>query len=135
MVIFNTLTSYSWDAKVVVTLAAFAVNYGEFWLVAQLCTSNPLAKSVAFLKQLPNIFENALSLKPQFEALNKLIRAVMDVTKCIVEFQELPSQYISPDTPPMSAATAHIPAASYWTIRSIVACAAQIANLVGLRHE
>nr|GFC70126.1 protein sieve element occlusion B-like [Tanacetum cinerariifolium] len=42
--IFTMLSNYGWDAKAVITLAAFAVNYGEFWLVAQLYTRNPLAK-------------------------------------------------------------------------------------------
>ncbi|KAJ7945781.1 Protein SIEVE ELEMENT OCCLUSION B [Quillaja saponaria] len=135
MVLFNNLSSYSWHAKVVIALAAFAVNFGEFWLIAQLCAKNPLAKSVALLKQLPDIIENSHSLRPQFEALSKLIKASIDLTKCIVQFKELPSQYISPDTPPMSNAITSIPIAAYWTIRSIVACASQIASLIGLRNE
>ncbi|KAG6686376.1 hypothetical protein I3842_11G014300 [Carya illinoinensis] len=135
MALLNTLTSFSWDSKVVLTLAAFAVNYGEFWLVAQLFSRNPLAKSVAFLKQLPNIVEYSSSLKAQFEALNKLIKAMMDVATCMVEFTELPSQFISDDTPAVKAVTSHLPAATYWTIRSIVACSTQIASLIGLRLE
>uniref|UniRef100_A0A5B6ZLE0 Protein SIEVE ELEMENT OCCLUSION B-like n=1 Tax=Davidia involucrata TaxID=16924 RepID=A0A5B6ZLE0_DAVIN len=133
--LFNSLSNYSWDAKVVIALAAFGVNYGEFWLVAQLYPTDPLAKSVAFLKQLPDILERAEFLKPKFEALTNLIKAMLDVTKCIVEFKELPSQYITPDTPAMLTVTAHIPTAVYWTIRSIVACASQIMNLIGLGHE
>ncbi|XWS47856.1 hypothetical protein CRYUN_Cryun13aG0021300 [Craigia yunnanensis] len=135
MALLNTLSSFSWDAKVVLVLAAFAVNFGEFWLIVQLCTTNSLAKSVALLKQLPDILEHSQTLKPHFDALNKLIKAMMDVTKCIVEFTELPSQYILSDVPPMSIAMAHIPTAVYWTIRSVVACATQITSLVGLRHE
>lgn len=135
MVLFNTLTSYSWDAKMLLTLAAFAVNYGEFWLVAQLCTTNSLAKSVSFLKQLPDILENYNSLKPQFDAVHKLIKALLELTKCIIQFKQLPSQYISTDFPAMSSAMTNIPAAAYWTIRSIVACSSQIASLIGLRAE
>ncbi|PPD94445.1 hypothetical protein GOBAR_DD08574 [Gossypium barbadense] len=135
MGILNMLSSYSWDAKVVLTLAAFAVNFGEFWLIVQLCTSNSLAKSVALLKQLPDILEHSQTLKPRFDALNKLINAMIDVTKCIVEFTELPSEFISIDVPPLSIAMAHIPTATYWIIWSVVACAAQITGLVGMRHE
>ncbi|KAK3228243.1 hypothetical protein Dsin_008105 [Dipteronia sinensis] len=98
-------------------------------------TTNSLSKSVALLKQLPDILEHYNSLKPQFDAVNKLIKAMLDLTKCIIEFKELPSQYISTDLPAMSIAMAHIPAAAYWTIRSIVACSSQIASLVGLRAE
>ncbi|XP_057495807.1 protein SIEVE ELEMENT OCCLUSION B-like [Actinidia eriantha] len=133
--LFNTLSGYSWDAKVVIALAAFAVNYGEFWLVAQLFPTNPLAKSVALLKQLPDILERADSLKPKFDALTNLIKAMLDVTKCIVELKELPNQYITADIPAMATATALIPTAVYWTIRSIVACASQIMNLIGMGHE
>lgn len=129
------ITSYSWDAKVVLVLAAFAVNYGEFWLVAQLYTTNPLAKGVAILKQLPETLESAESWKPKFEALTKLLNALLDVAKCIVDFKELPAQYISPDAPEMVAATAHIPTAVYWTIRGIIACASVITNLTGMGHE
>ncbi|CAJ2644503.1 unnamed protein product [Trifolium pratense] len=135
MVLLNYLSSYSWHAKVVLTLAAFAVIFGEFWLVAQSSVSNTLAKSVALLKQLPDIVENSVSLRPQFDALNKLVKAALDVTMCIVEFKELPSEYISEDVPPMSVASAHIPIATYWVIRSIVACASQIASLIGMRNE
>ncbi|PPD94444.1 hypothetical protein GOBAR_DD08573 [Gossypium barbadense] len=118
MGILNMLSSYSWDAKVVLTLAAFAVNFGEFWLIVQLCTSNSLAKSVALLKQLPDLLEHSPTLKPHFDALHKLINAMIDVTKCIVEFTELPSEFISINVPPLSTAMAHIPTATYWIIWS-----------------
>lgn len=116
-------------------LAAFATTYGEFWLVAHLYPTNPLAKSVAILKQLPDILEHTDALKPKFEALSSLIKVMVDVAKCIVQFKELPPQYITPDTPAMVTAIAHIPTAVYWTIRSIVACASQIASLIGMSHE
>lgn len=119
----------------VLALAAFALNYGEFWVVAQLYPTNPLAKSVALLKQLPEILERVDTLKPRFEALSNLIKAMLDLTKCIVDFKELPSDYITPDTAEMIAVTAHIPTAVYWIIRSIVACAGQIMGLVGMGHE
>lgn len=129
------LSHYSWDAKVVLSLAAFAANYGEFWLVIQLYPTNPLAKSVALLKQMPDIIEHGNSLESQFEALSKLIKVMLDVTKCVVEFKELPSAYISEDVPPLSSALVHIPTATYWTIRAIVACASQIISLIGMSHE
>ncbi|XP_058092436.1 protein SIEVE ELEMENT OCCLUSION B-like [Magnolia sinica] len=135
LTLLNSLSSYSWDAKVVLTLAAFAVSYGEFWLTAQLYSVNPLAKSVALLKQLPDILENTDALKPRFDAIHALINAMLDVTKCIIELKELPTEYISSDTPAMTIAMAHIPTAVYWAIRSIVACASQIIGLIGLGHE
>ena len=118
----------------VLSLAAFAVNYGEFCLVAQLCTENSLANSVAVLKQLPEIPAGYDGLKPQLDELNNLIGAMLDLTNCIVEFKQLPSQYISNDGQAMSMDQAHYQAA-YWTFRSIVACNSRILSLRGLRHE
>ncbi|KAF9603057.1 hypothetical protein IFM89_033782 [Coptis chinensis] len=135
LALFNTLSSYSWDAKVVLALAAFGVSYGEFWLVAKLYPTNPLAKSIALLKQLPDILEHNESLRPRFDALKNLIKEMLEVTQCIVEFKELPPQYINHETPVMSMALAHIPTAVYWTIRSVVACSSQIIGLIGLGHE
>ncbi|XP_072978771.1 protein SIEVE ELEMENT OCCLUSION B [Typha angustifolia] len=135
LAVFNLLTNYPWDAKVVLALAAFAVSYGEFWLTAQLHTVNPLAKSIALLKQLPDILEHTDVLKPRFDAVNMLIKAMLDVTKCIIEFKELPTEYISPESPDMSMAMNHIPTAVYWTVRSVVACASQVIGLIGLGHE
>lgn len=133
--ILSTLSSYPWDAKLVISLAAFSMSYGEFWLLAQSYTSNQLAKSVAVLKQLPDILERSSMLKPQFEAIRNLIKVMLDITKCIVEFKELPSRYISSDVTALSTATAHIPIAVYWTIRSTVASASQITGLIGLGHQ
>ncbi|XXG49464.1 hypothetical protein AAC387_Pa02g3643 [Persea americana] len=135
MAVFNTLASYSWDAKVVLALAAFSTSYGEFWLTAQLHTINPLAKSVALLKQLPDILENTDVLKPRFDALTSLVRAMLDVTKCIIELTELPPEYISAETPSLSMAITHIPTAVYWTIRSIIACSSQMISLIGVGHD
>lgn len=101
--------------------------------MAQSCTTDPQAKPVALLKQVVDIIENSKALEPHFDAIDKLIEAIMKVTKRIVEFSELPLEYLSLDTPPISVAKAHIPAASYWTIRSIVACAFQFATITGMR--
>ncbi|MFS8029165.1 putative sieve element occlusion, Thioredoxin-like superfamily, protein SIEVE ELEMENT OCCLUSION [Helianthus anomalus] len=133
--IFNMLSHYGWDVKAIITLAAFMVNYGEFWLVVQLCTSNPLAKSLAHLKQMHDVLERGEALRPRFEAVTNLIRAMLELTRCIVRFKDLPEQYISPDTPELVTATAHIPTAVYWIIRSIVACASILINLIGMGHE
>ncbi|XP_074274367.1 protein SIEVE ELEMENT OCCLUSION B-like [Silene latifolia] len=135
LAVFNMVSSYLWDAKVALALAAFAVYYGEFWLVAQLYPSNSLAKSVAVLKQIPEIVERADSLKPKYEAIGNLIRAMINVTRCIVEFKELPPQYISPEAPVYETANALIPTAAYWIIRSIVACASQIMGLLSMSYE
>ncbi|XP_050377785.1 protein SIEVE ELEMENT OCCLUSION B-like [Argentina anserina] len=138
MELLRFLSNYSWEAKVVLSLAAFSIYYGEFWLVVQLCTTDPLAKPLAILKQLSDLIEHAASVKPQLEAIDNLIKAITKVTKRIVEYADmvkLQSQYVSEDQPPLMTAMAHIPAAAYWVIRGILACASHISILTGGRYE
>ncbi|KAI5604648.1 hypothetical protein BDE02_01G303000 [Populus trichocarpa] len=135
ILLLNMLTSYSWDAKLVLTLAPIALNYGKFWLLAQIYSTNQLAKSMAILRQLPSIMEQSGPLKPRFDAINNLIKVMMDVARCVVEFKDLPPAYISNEVPAWSTAMAHIPTAVYWTMRSVVACAAQITSLTTMGHE
>lgn len=135
MGILGMLSSYSWDAKVIIALATFAANFGEFWLVAQLYATDPLAKSVAMMKQIHETLEQVQGLGPKFEAIGNLLKAMLDVTNCIVEFEEIPFQYINSDTVEMLTATNLIPSAVYWTIRSIVACASQISGIMGMGQE
>ncbi|GFS39873.1 hypothetical protein Acr_00g0065380 [Actinidia rufa] len=98
--------------------------------------SIPIQVCLSPLKQLPDIIiEHAGSLELHFDAINTLIKAVLDVTKCVVDCKELSTQYISHETPPMSTAMALIPTATYWTIRSMVASASQITSLLGMSYD
>ncbi|XP_076909327.1 protein SIEVE ELEMENT OCCLUSION B-like [Bidens hawaiensis] len=130
--IFKSLSSYSWDAKAIVTLASFAVSYGEFWLVTQLRASNPLAESLAQLKHLPDVLERGEFLKPRFNDVTSLVNAILDLTQIIIQFKELPEKYIKPDTPVLVTATTVIPTAVYWIIRSIVTSSSILMSLVGI---
>ncbi|CAL5370167.1 unnamed protein product [Camellia sinensis] len=137
MSVLKMLTSYSWEAKMVLALAAFAVSYGEFWLVAQFQTSSQLAKSVGVLKQVHFILEKSNISKPQFDEIKSLLKDLLAITKCVVEFMDLSSRYTTTTTDllDMSTVVSHIATATYWTIRSAVACAFQIASLMGIDHE
>ncbi|KAK7311376.1 hypothetical protein RJT34_09485 [Clitoria ternatea] len=133
--LFEMVTIYKWDVKIVLALAAFALTYGEFWLLAHIHDTNHLAKSMAILKQLPSIMEHVNSLKPRFDTLNDLVNVILEVTKCVIEFNSLPTQYITQDMSAYATASNYVPIASYWTVRSIVACAAQITSLTTLGPE
>ncbi|XP_042517118.1 protein SIEVE ELEMENT OCCLUSION B-like [Macadamia integrifolia] len=132
MVLFKSLSKFSWDAKVVMALFAFAVTHGEFWLVEELCETHPLAKSIVLLKQLPDVFKQSEMQRPRFESFWSLFKAMFDVTESIIQFHELPPQYTSVDQSPISVATAQIPIAVYWIIKSVVTCTSQIIGLTGL---
>ena len=136
MEILQIIRHYGWDSKVLLALVAFSVTFGEFRLVLQLYSSNPLAKAVALLKQLPELLEHAAALRPKLEALYDLIQEILDVAKKIVDFYDLPrNEYFTAESPEIRAAATHIPTAVYWTIRSIVVSATQILALTGMGIE
>ena len=136
MDILDIVQHYDWDEKVVLTLGAFAIKDGEFWLVAQQYTTNPLARAVGLLKQLQEILERAgTSLKPKFDAYDNLVRAIFKLTKTIVHLQEIHNDpHLSPEIK-ATAATAQIPTAVYWTIRGIVVAASQLLGITGSEPE
>ncbi|CAH1437735.1 unnamed protein product [Lactuca virosa] len=135
LALFHMVGNFHWDAKLVLTLAAFALNHGDFCLLAQIYSSNQLGSSMAILRQVPMIIENSASLKPRFDILNKLIRSVLELTRCIMQFKELPSMYVTPDVPTMAKALNTLPTAVYWSFRGIVSCAAQITSITSKGHE
>ncbi|OMO81589.1 hypothetical protein COLO4_23504 [Corchorus olitorius] len=94
MVLFDMLGNYRWDAKMALALAAFATCYGEFCLIMQMRPHSPYAESVANFRQLPS---DITILKPQFKALKLLIKTMVDLTRCIVEFEGLPIEHVEAD--------------------------------------
>ncbi|CAN6462344.1 unnamed protein product [Victoria cruziana] len=129
------LSLYPWEAKVVLVLAAFAMSYGEFWLTGQLYSANPLAKSIALLKHMPKHLEHVGEMKPKFDALNNLIKEMVELTRCIIEFSDLSLDYISMEAPAMVTALSHIPTAVYWIIKSIVTSSSQIIDMYSMSRE
>ncbi|KAI4350599.1 hypothetical protein L6164_005044 [Bauhinia variegata] len=127
--IFEMVRNYKWDVKLVLALAAFSLTYGEIWLLACIHKTNQLAKPMAILKHLPDTLKDAGQTKPFFDALNSLFGVILNVIKCVIEFNDLPLSYITPDLAAYSTASSYIPIASYWTIRGIVACATKITSL------
>lgn len=138
MSLLHSLTTYSWDTKVAITFAAFAQQYGEFGLLVNQYTTNPLAKSVAIIMELPEIMARHDVLKQKFNAIHDLIDKMLDVTKCIIEFRDVQtsySQYVITQELEKLIHTAHISTAAYWTMRAAVMCAAMILNLIAIGHE
>ncbi|KAL2245742.1 UNVERIFIED_CONTAM: Protein SIEVE ELEMENT OCCLUSION B, partial [Sesamum indicum] len=119
LAIFNALSPFFWAGKGVIALAAFAVNYGEFWLVEQLRSSNnPVAQSLASLEPLPR--DEQLTM---FRDMSRLFQAILKLAKCICESYNLPSdRYFRPDEPMYIRLMAQIPEYTYWIIRTIVIC-------------
>ncbi|CAL5386180.1 unnamed protein product [Camellia sinensis] len=130
-VLFDILGHYKWDAKAVLVLSAFATSYGEFWLIMQLYPCNPLAASIALLKQLP---KDLCLLKHLFKVLNVLMKTIVDLIKCIIEFEELPVNHVILDCEAIGTTNFQIYMATYWIIRSALICSSQIKDLRAMKN-
>ncbi|KAG6668730.1 hypothetical protein CIPAW_01G191900 [Carya illinoinensis] len=129
--ILKKLSNYSWVAKAVLTLAAFALDYGEFsWLLAQNQSSDQLAKSLGTLRRV-SILLKGPNLEKHREALielNIVIKTTLEVIECIFELKKL-SNYSTKDVPALSTGVDHIRLDVFWAIITIVASTTQLCCL------
>ncbi|XP_076905741.1 protein SIEVE ELEMENT OCCLUSION C-like [Bidens hawaiensis] len=136
LLLLEMLGKYRWDAKVVLILTAFAISYGEFRLVLEVYSHNSLAASLALLKNL--CWKNFEALRPQFKAMEMLIKEMVELAKCVVRFEGLPLQLVlvdDHDCTLMAAAKSKIYLATYWIFRSTLASASQITDLIAMKQE
>ncbi|KAF3456880.1 hypothetical protein FNV43_RR01534 [Rhamnella rubrinervis] len=125
--ILKVLSSYSVDAKLGLSLAVLALEYGEIWRLQKdlktSCKNNnsqekEFFQAMAILKSVTIIgSEKALG------ELNTLINLIMDVTQTIFELEKLRSRYSA------SQLSKVIGKHAYQAITTIVACATQITIL------
>ncbi|XP_048334288.2 protein SIEVE ELEMENT OCCLUSION B-like [Ziziphus jujuba] len=128
--ILKKLSTYQWEAKAVLTLAAFALEYGDFWFLAQNQHSDQLAKSLGILKRVP-VLTKPVVLQKRRQAileLNNLIKATLQVMEIIDQFDKL-SIYDPKEIPGLSVALDHIPVDVYWSIVAVVACSTKLTLL------
>ncbi|GMY34745.1 protein sieve element occlusion b [Fagus crenata] len=131
MSVLKRLSSYSWNAKAVLTLAAFALDYGEFWLLNQFNPSDKLGKSVRVLQGVPTILKLENKWIPkQIAELDKLIKATLEVIECIFKLEKLFKDGDAKDVPALSTHMGDIPIYVYRSITTIVACSTQLFGLI-----
>ncbi|KAI4317947.1 hypothetical protein L6164_025768 [Bauhinia variegata] len=127
LAILDKLSNYSWDAKAILTLAAFALEYGEFWLLSQLQPTDLLARSLAVLKRVPVLTKPA-ALQKYRQAItefNSLIKSTLQVIELIFELEKL-TVYDTNEVPALTPAIEQIPVDVYWAIITVAAIATQI---------
>ena len=109
------------------TLAAFALDYGEFWHLAQLHETDQISKSFAILKLVPVLLkrENLQKRHQNIVDLNGLIKATLQVIEIILELEKFHSYNVK-NVPGWAMALDHIPVDVCWAIITIVACATKI---------
>ncbi|KAF3949338.1 hypothetical protein CMV_024782 [Castanea mollissima] len=130
--ILSRLSTYSWNAKAVLTLAAFALDYGEFWLLDQLHQSDLLAQSMGILKGVPTVLESSWLLKHKnaIDELCNLIKATLDVVEYIFKLEKLLKNNDLKDISSLSTAKDSIPIHVYWAIITVVVCTTQLCCLI-----
>jgi len=121
MCILHHLRNYSWDAKALVTLAAFALEYGNLLHLSDVATPDNLLTNS--LKQL-----NQIQIRKDPATI--LVALVMKVLNDIQEWTRLSSfGYDILDVPSLSDALQEVPVVVYWIIASLIAATG---NLVGV---
>lgn len=123
ILLFDLLKEYRWDAKAVLVLGALAATYGGLLLPIHLGVNDPVAASIATLNQLPI---ERTKFRPWLNSLGLLIKATVDVTKCITEFERLPFKQAKLDSNIVGETMSNIRLATYWVVKSALACLQQI---------
>ncbi|CAJ2628064.1 unnamed protein product [Trifolium pratense] len=119
MWILQRLKTYSWDAKALVTLAAFALEYGNLLYLTDTSTEDQLVNS---LKQL-NQIQNRKVTVPATD----LVVLIMEVFNHIRDWATWSGVgYDTLEVPSLSDALQDIHVAVYWIIASIVAATGNI---------
>ncbi|KAL5574204.1 hypothetical protein UlMin_023801 [Ulmus minor] len=130
LAILEKLSECTWEAKAVVTLAAFALEFGDFWHFAQatqLKTSDQLTNSLGILKGVPAFLTPSEEKRRQEVLnLNKLINTTMDIIKILDKFEKHGDRQ---DIPSLCSANKQIPIHVFWAIVTIIACSTKISIL------
>ncbi|CAK9329152.1 unnamed protein product [Citrullus colocynthis] len=127
MEILNILISYPWEAKAILSLAAFAMDYGDLWHLNYYFKTDPLAKTLATIKQVPELKKHLDTPKYRqvFLSPKCLIYGCMKAIKYMKEIKDF-SKYDVRELTELSSAIRQIPLVTYWVIHIIVASATQI---------
>ncbi|PON53347.1 Sieve element occlusion [Trema orientale] len=126
--ILKKLQNYQWEAKVVLTLAAFAKEFGDLLHLDQVInTQDQLTKSLAILKGsliLPNTpLEKRQRRRSAVLELNNLIKETLSVIEIIIRESEKSyssSQRIAELLKPINV---------YWIVMTVIACANKVTIL------
>ncbi|XP_031129061.1 protein SIEVE ELEMENT OCCLUSION B-like isoform X2 [Ipomoea triloba] len=116
--LLSTLSAYSWEAKMVLMLAAFSISYGKLNIFSGQRYRKGSTKQLVIVTQRAN---PTTSNDPN--PIDNLIQCVMDLTKCIVEINQSSSYSL-----PQSIISV-LPFATYWVGRTIACSVAYCACL------
>ncbi|XVF56445.1 hypothetical protein PTKIN_Ptkin06aG0121100 [Pterospermum kingtungense] len=115
LVLLQRLKNYSWNAKVVLAVAAFASSIGELSMLVRHRSTDPIAKSVDILK-------GRYSCTLDFSVLHNLglFKAMMDIVNTNLGFLEPSISNIPKEAQSMKDAMACFPTATYNILRVVL---------------
>ncbi|ONI29578.1 LOW QUALITY PROTEIN: hypothetical protein PRUPE_1G202900 [Prunus persica] len=135
--IFKKLKTFSWEAKAVLTLAAFALEYVEISGTLPSTMASVTNLPMAILKRVPILIKHE-TLKKRRAAiaeLNNLIMETYHVIGYIVNLDDLLHNNNPNDVPTLTTAGRKIPTVVYWTIFTIVACTDEINRITSVKYN
>ncbi|XP_042974795.1 protein SIEVE ELEMENT OCCLUSION B-like [Carya illinoinensis] len=128
--ILSKLSGYSWAAKApVLTFAAFALNYGDFWDLSQVHSLDRLANSVGITKPVTATLNrpDIRNCKKAIGELSNMIKDTLEVIECIVELEKLcQSKDTYGDLLAFKSGVDIISVHVYWAITTVIACTIQM---------
>ncbi|PNX85083.1 hypothetical protein L195_g041149 [Trifolium pratense] len=128
MSILEQLKSHTWDGKAIFALAAFSLEYGNFWHLVQTPSGDSLGRSLATMNRVHGVEKNRQAIADY----NSLVKNLLFAVECITELERLSTKgYDNKDVPALSDAMQEIPVAVYWAIITAIICANHLDLLVG----
>ena len=124
--LFDEVSSFSWDAKAVLTLLALSIYYVENWRRSEIQASDNLLCSMARLRGLTT---RTSSITQQTKVFVNLIKEILNFTECIVEFASY-----SKDSGQMSASI-DIKANFGYIIVSVLDCSVVFRSMISESNE
>ncbi|XP_019176671.1 PREDICTED: protein SIEVE ELEMENT OCCLUSION B-like [Ipomoea nil] len=151
--VLKLLANFWWDAKAVIAFTAFAQQYGEFSLEVRLYPTDPLAKSVATIKQIPDLMESSessRSVSSKFREVAKLADKMLEVTHDIIAFKQSASEEktlkvkykvnlykeLTESLSPVTAEHENVIAkAAYYVVKAAITCSLVIQNVLAVGRD
>ncbi|CAI8601800.1 unnamed protein product [Vicia faba] len=128
MSILDQLKTHTWDGKAIFALAAFSLEYGNFWHLVQTPSGDTLGRSLAIMNKVQGVEKNRQAIADY----NSLVKNLLYAVECITELEKLSTKgYDSKDVPALPEAMQEIPVAVYWAIITAIICANHLDLLVG----